>query len=148
MPYDHIQAGNFILAALGIPAFLCAAVLVAALASGQASPGIPIAGSVLVILLACLALFHRLRVVVSDGAVTASFGFGWPRRRFLLSEVRSARAVRNRWLYGWGIRLTPSGWMYNIAGLDAVELTLANGSRFRIGTDDPKGLVAALGAGS
>jgi plasmid stabilization system protein ParE len=47
-------------------------------------------------------------------------------------------------LYGWGIRLTPSGWMFNVSGLDAVELTLRSGKRFRIGTDDPRDVIQAL----
>jgi len=44
------------------------------------------------------------------------------------------------WLVGWGIRWTGSGWLFNVSGLDAVELSLKSGRRFRIGTDDPRGL--------
>jgi len=37
------------------------------------------------------------------------------------------------------------GWrLYNVSGLDAVELHLENGDIRRIGTGDPKGLAAAL----
>ena len=56
------------------------------------------------------------------------------------------RAVRNKWIYGWGIRRLPGGWMYNVWGLDAIELDLVSGKRFRIGTDDPDGLLAAITA--
>ncbi len=52
--------------------------------------------------------------------------------------------MRNPWYYGWGIRLTPTGWMYNISGLDAVQLQLASGKRFRIGTDEPVQLKSAI----
>jgi len=39
------------------------------------------------------------------------------------------------------------GWrLYSVSGLDAVELHLKNGDIRRIGTDDPKGLAAALNA--
>jgi hypothetical protein len=61
-----------------------------------------------------------------------------------VQEIRDARAVRNRWFYGWGIRLTPHGWMFNVSGLDAVELDLPNGRRFRNGTDEPERLLAAI----
>ena len=51
---------------------------------------------------------------------------------------------RNSWWYGWGIRLTPHGWMWNISGLDAVELTYRNGKKFRIGTDELEMLLGVL----
>ena len=38
--------------------------------------------------------------------------------------------------------------MYNIAGRDTVELELQSGNVFRIGTDDPDGLLAALRSAS
>jgi hypothetical protein len=34
--------------------------------------------------------------------------------------------------------------LYNVSGLDAVELKLKSGDIHRIGTDDPAGLAAAL----
>jgi len=34
--------------------------------------------------------------------------------------------------------------MWNVSGLDAVELALDGNRRYRIGTDDPEGLAAAL----
>jgi hypothetical protein len=34
--------------------------------------------------------------------------------------------------------------LYNVSGLDAVELRLKTGDIRRIGTDDPRGLAAAL----
>jgi len=35
-------------------------------------------------------------------------------------------------------------WLWNISGLDGVELALVSGRRFRIGTDEPKQLAAAI----
>ena len=34
--------------------------------------------------------------------------------------------------------------MWNISGLDAVELTYTNGKKFRIGTDQPQALLGVL----
>ena len=62
-------------------------------------------------------------------------------RRFVACEP-----VRIRWWYGWGIHLTPFGWLYNVSGLDAVAITLRAGRKFALGTDDPHGLLAALRA--
>ena len=58
--------------------------------------------------------------------------------------VRGVRQVRNKWWYGWGIRKIPKGWMYNVWGLDAVELEMESGKVFRIGTDEPDQLLGAL----
>ena len=35
-------------------------------------------------------------------------------------------------------------WLYNVSGFDAVELRLKSGDVYRLGTDDPEGLSAAL----
>jgi hypothetical protein len=43
-----------------------------------------------------------------------------------------------------GIRKIPGGWLYNISGADAVELTLKGGKRCRIGTDVPEELERAI----
>jgi hypothetical protein len=86
----------------------------------------------------------RLTVVVDDRTVTASFGWGWPRRTIDRAEIESAAHVRNSWWHGWGIRKVSRGWMYNNAGRDAVELSLRSGRTFRIGTDQPVELLAAI----
>jgi hypothetical protein len=66
------------------------------------------------------------------------------RRRFRVEDIHHARIVRNPWYYGWGIRLTPHVWLFNVSGLDAVELELRDNHNFRIGTDDPQRLVKAI----
>jgi hypothetical protein len=40
--------------------------------------------------------------------------------------------------------MVPGRRLYNVSGLDAVELRLKTGDIRRIGTDDPQGLAAAL----
>ena len=61
-----------------------------------------------------------------------------------MADIVDARRVRNSWWHGWGIRKVQRGWMYNIAGYDAVELELRSGKVFRIGTDEPGALLAAI----
>ena len=65
-------------------------------------------------------------------------------REIRVSEILGVSAVRNPWTYGWGLRLIPGGWLWNVSGLDAVELQLRNGTLFRIGTDEPDALHAAI----
>lgn len=126
---------------------LVAAIVVAVSAAVAASSGGTGVGWVVLVgvtVLALLSVFSRLTVVVVPTAVVAHFGWGWPRRRVELDRIVAVRPVRNKWWYGYGVRKVPNGWMYNVAGLDAVELELAEGRVFRIGTDDVQPLVAAL----
>jgi hypothetical protein len=76
--------------------------------------------------------------------VRLRYGVGLIRKTIRLEDVRSCREVRNPWYVGWGIRLAPSGVIWNVSGFDAVELALASGKRFRIGTDEPAALAAAI----
>ncbi len=93
---------------------------------------------------AALLISSRLEVTVTTDRVTATFGFGWPRKAIELRDVTRVRQVRNRWWHGFGIRKIPVGWMYNVWGLDAIEVVDSTGKAFRIGTDDPANLLAVL----
>ena len=89
-------------------------------------------------------LFWGLTVEVNKDVVRLYFGFGIIHRSILREHIAMVTQVRNRWWWGFGIRWTPHGWMWNISGLDAVELTYHNGKKFRIGTDEPAALLEAL----
>jgi len=91
-----------------------------------------------------MALFVSLTIEVSHEWVECRFGIDWIRRRIRLADIANVQVVRNRWWYGWGIRITPHGWLWNVSGLDAVELTFENGREFRLGTDEPEKLQEAL----
>ena len=122
---------------LAIPA---AAMLAAVLAGAPRMPLLALAGLFVLLVL----LFGSLTVTVGRAAVSIRFGIGLIGRRFALADIRAVRAVRNEWYYGWGIRLLPRGWLYNVSGLDAVELEMANGKAHRVGTDEPAALAAAI----
>ncbi len=89
-------------------------------------------------------LFHSLTIEIDRERFRCFFGFGLVRRTFPLSQIAAVRKVRNRWYHGWGIRLTRSGWLFNVSGFDAVELELRSGRRFRVGTDRPDDVVDAF----
>jgi hypothetical protein len=92
---------------------------------------------VLFVILVVLLLFHNLTVVVYTDHIYIYFGIGIIGRRIWFDNVISCKPVRNPWWYGWGIHRYPGGWVYNIHGLDAVELELKKGAKVRIGTDEP-----------
>ena len=102
---------------------------------------------VLIILLVCLVLFYRLRITIEDETLRASFGPGIIRKRVRIAEIAGCEPIRIRWWYGWGIDVTPYGWLYNVCGFDAVAITLRDGRKFALGTDDPHGLTTAIRAG-
>lgn len=89
-------------------------------------------------------LFSTLTVGIDDKKIQIAFGIGIVRKSFLFENIQSASSVRNRWWYGWGIRITPHGWLFNVSGLYAVELKMKNGKIYRIGTDEPQKLLDAI----
>ena len=135
--YRHRQVGTLVLCFLGFTVLL----LVSLLWFVEANP---VGVGVLLILLLCCGLFWGLTVEVTETDVVLIFGFGLIRKRFPVSGIVNARAVRNRWYFGWGIRLLPRGWLYNVSGLDAVEIETTDGSVHRIGTDEPSELLRAI----
>lgn len=104
--------------------------------------------AIMALILFILASFSTLTVMVDDMYVRVKFGYGLVWKAFRVSDIASARAVKNHWYYGWGIRVWfwPYTWILNVSGFDAVELTMKNGRIYRIGTDEPVELEAAIRA--
>ena len=134
--YEHRQISRLMPAA-GAVALL---VMIAwASGTGGILPWLAVA-----IVIGVVAVFHALTIRVDDTALSWCFGLGMLGRTVPLAGIAAAFPVRNRWWYGWGIRYTPHGWLYNVDGLGAVEVTRRNGKRFRLGTDEPDALARAL----
>jgi len=94
-----------------------------------------------IILAAVTSLFYNLTIEVTEQNINLKFGIGLIRRSIPLKKIDSAECVRNKWWYGWGIRLTPHGWLWNVGGLDAVEIKYKNKDRkFRMGTNQSQQL--------
>ena len=135
--YRHTQFGTVIV--ITTVAIIPLAVLPAWLA-GTATVAWLILGSLVVL----LTLFFSLAVEINAEHLRIHFGIGLIRKRFPLDQIDTCRPVRNSWIYGWGIHLTPRGWLYNVSGQEAVELKMKSGKTCRIGTDEPEVLIAAL----
>jgi hypothetical protein len=135
--YEHTQVGYLIIIAMVTTMVLIGIIF--------ATSGLNwIAIGVLVIIAIALVLFSSLTVVIWEEELEVRFGPGLVRKRIRLDEIESCKIVKNRWYYGWGIRLTPHGTLYNVSGFDAVEIKLGTGKQFRIGTDVPQELEAAI----
>ena len=97
-----------------------------------------------IIAIALAIIFHSLTVEISDRELRWHFGPGLWSYSPALDEIGSVAIVRNHWWNGFGIRMAPGFRLYNVSGLDAVELRLKSGEIRRIGTDDPQRLAAAI----
>ena len=89
-------------------------------------------------------VFRSLTVEITGDELRWHFGPGLWSHSLALDEIDSVAIVRNHWWNGFGIRVAPGFRLYNVSGLDAVELHLKSGEIRRIGTDDPQGLAAAI----
>lgn len=89
-------------------------------------------------------LFSTLTVTITRDELMFYFGPGFWTKRFPVDDIISVKTVRNSPLYGWGIRYTFHGWLYNVSGLRAVELEIQGEGQIRIGTDEPEALKQAL----
>jgi hypothetical protein len=139
--YHHTQSGTVMLVALSLAALVAGLLGLLAFRSERWA-WLPFV--VFALLVGSAWLFSSLTVEVSGSEVRWYFGPGLWDYRIALSDIESVRILRNTWVNGFGIRMRPGWRLYNVSGLDAVELHLKNGGIRRIGTDDPKGLVAAL----
>ena len=145
--YRHSQAWPapviILLACWWIPVVLVPTVL------GGGSPGemlprlgLSLALPVLVVT-PIMVVFSRLTVTVTRAELHLAFGLGRPCRTFERARIASAEPHRIPWWYGFGIRRTPKGWMWNVRGLDTVLITHTDGA-FLVGTDEPERLAATL----
>lgn len=84
----------------------------------------------------CLLTFYKLTIIVDDTTVSFKLGIGIFGKSYKISEIESCNSVRNTFIYGWGIHLIPKGWLYNVSGFKAIELTFKGTDKIvRIGTN-------------
>lgn len=139
MEYEHRQVGYLIVVTLGLVLALFGFVAVQA----GFEAGVMVIMTLVVLLLLS---FVTLTVKVNSKIVQVKFGYGLVRKSFPVSDIVSVKKVRNKWYYGWGIRvwLWPKMVIFNVSGFDAVEIVMKDGKVFRIGTDEPGKLECEL----
>ena len=102
--------------------------------------------AIMVLILFILASFSTLTVSINENYLRIKFGYGIFAKKFALNQIASVQAVKNHWYYGWGVKVWfwPYMWIYSVSGFDAVEIIMRNGKIYRIGTDTPGELEAAI----
>ena len=148
MKYKHTQVGYLMLVVT-----LAVLILFAWVYSAASTEPVSVdSGSnflvtmIMVLILFTIGSFGSLKVTIDEKYLRIKFGYGVYQKKFLLEDIVSAKAVRNHWYYGWGVRLWlwPKMWIYNVSGFDAVEIKLKNNKTYRIGTDESEKLEQAI----
>ena len=91
-----------------------------------------------------------LHVTITPGWLHLRFSPFFVNQHIPLVELAEFKAIRYQfWRAGYGIHYAPLayGWVYNISGLDGIQLRLADGRRMLIGTQRPQEFVNALAQG-
>ena len=91
-------------------------------------------------------LFAALTVEVDATEIRVKFGIGLVGKTLSVVDVVRCERLRTRIWWGWGLHWTPSGWLYNVGGRDAVRVILAHERPVIIGSDEAELLKAAIDA--
>lgn len=129
--YHHKQIGYLLIGALSAGVILIGILMFKTKFN-------PITVLVLIVLAICFYLFHSLTIEINDQNLIFFFAHGFLKKKIAIAAIEKIAIVTNRWYYGWGVRLMPNGWLYNVSGLKAVEIEMKNGKTFRIGSDEPE----------
>ncbi len=89
-------------------------------------------------------VFSSLRIRTVAGRLVVRLGGVWTVRDVPLTSISSVRRAPVSALAGIGIRLLPTGTLYNVGFGDAVEVVLRDGSRFFVGVTRPDSLCEQL----
>ena len=137
--YNHTQTGTLMLYVIAFVIILFTIILYQA---GILWPVILIMFFIIFI----LSSFTTLNVKIDDTHIKLKFGYGLFTKQFELKDIVSAKTAKNKWYYGWGIKVWfwPYMWVYSVSGFDAVEIRTKQNKIFRIGTDEPKKLEKAI----
>jgi len=141
--YEHTQQGWLLRFGMvgGAAGFMAAAVV-----APVPPAAVPQAAMVAIATIMMIAgwFWSSLTVRIEAGQLFVRFGLGWPRRTIALTDIRSVELTQTSWWSGLGLHRTARGWLYNVAGRDAVVVGLASGQSVLIGSDDARRLKSTL----
>jgi len=131
------QPGFFSIMVLLPIMILCIVMLII---TGKDEPAVMIIFSFIILtFILCLLVFYKMTIIIDDTHLTFKMGIGLVSKSFPLSDIERCKPVKNPLIYGIGIHMTSAGWLYNVSGLYAVEISFKNRkNRIRIGTDKPE----------
>lgn len=143
MKYEHTQTGWPMRVSFGVAA---AGLLVAGVLTTEGLP--PSSRAAFAIGALALALigwvWSGLTIRIADGKLHWRFGLGWPHKCVPLERIAGVETTHTTFWEGWGVHRTRRGWLYNVAGRDAVLIRQHDGKSFMLGTDEPRKLSKAI----
>lgn len=146
--YHHTQIGYVVLVMLTVGLALIAgsaAISLRAMPPGPSrTAALSIACAVALMVLAAATIFSSLTIDVRGGKLYWHFTGNLIRGSVDLSDVTDVQPIKTPLAYGWGLRETPEGRLYNVSGLGAVRITTRDGRRCTLGTDEPDRLAAQI----
>lgn len=142
MSYEHTQHGWPVRIAFGLAALVFLVMPVVQPLDQPMPRAVMVGGAAVAVALGLL--WSRMTLRIDGERLHWSFGPGWPRFSLQLAEVQSVEVTRTTFWQGWGIHRARGGWLYNIAGWDAVRITRRDGRLVLLGTDEPRRLKAAI----
>lgn len=95
------------------------------------------------ILVLVVLLFYKLTIRIDGRKIEAIYGIGLIKFTIRIDVLNSVKTLRTPWWYGWGIRFTPKGRLYNIHGSKAVRLEYRREGKSKsimLGTPEPEKL--------
>jgi len=146
--YSHTQRS-----AAAIFVFSLAALIPVGLLLGGGRNGADVGARITVLAAAVVMVlsafaFSSLTITVRDGQLSWWFGPGIVKKTVPLSTIVSAEPTTTSIINGWGIHLTGRGWLYNVAGRQAVLVAQQDGKRFLLGSDEADGFAQIIMAGA
>lgn len=101
-----------------------------------------------ILFLLILLNFYGMTTIITNREIIIKFGVGLIRKKILLEKIESISATDYPVWYGYGIRITPMGWLYNVSGRQAVEIKII-GKKYRIliGTREQEYLLQGIRTG-
>ena len=90
------------------------------------------------LMIGCILFMYKMVIEIDENQISFKFGIGLFKRTYQIYDLTSCSSVRSSLLNGFGIRKIANGWLYNISGLDAIELQFIDKKNvIRIGTNKP-----------
>jgi len=141
--YEHRQRSPRVLALFSVTGLGALTALWTFSGQLAAGPRLTLAASALVMFVAAI-VFSSLTIRVGEDRLAWHFGRGVAAKSIPLAAIARAEPTTTGLLEGWGMHLTTRGWLYNVAGRQAVLITLRDGRRFLLGSDETEALTQAI----
>jgi len=141
--YRHTQFG-WVIAGGTVVGLAMATLLAVSLSAGTIAATRWMIVALFGVLAAAFVLLGTLTVEVDADGVRLRFGIGLVRRSVPAADIVRCEIVRTPVWWGWGLHWTPSGWLYNVSGREAVRIDVRRERSVIVGSDDAPALKQAI----